>query len=70
MSGVRQQNLIFIQAGQNWHGLTSESEEADLDPMEERTPEHQLAATFSSGETYGKTPELMQETLSGPRLPP
>ena len=40
-----------IKAGQNWHGLTSDSEEADLDPMEEWTPEQRSSPpTVAAGQ--------------------
>ncbi len=38
-----------IAAGQAWHGLTADSDEADIDPMEEWTPEQRIADMDSLG---------------------
>ena len=38
-----------IAAGQTWHGLTADSDEADIDPMEEWTPEQRIADMDSLG---------------------
>ena len=38
-----------LPAGETWHGLTAESDEADIDPMEEWTPEQRIADMDSLG---------------------
>ena len=38
-----------VRAGQSWHGLTADSDEADIDPMEEWTPEQRIADMDSLG---------------------
>ena len=38
-----------IAAGETWHGLTADSDEADIDPMEEWTPEQRIADMDSLG---------------------
>ena len=38
-----------VRAGRTWHGLTADSAEADIDPMEEWTPEQRIADMDSLG---------------------
>ena len=38
-----------VAAGQTWHGLTADSDEADIDPMEEWTPEQRIQDMDSLG---------------------
>src|SRR5918996_4217275 len=41
--------LSAVRAGKAWHGLTIDDEEADLDPMEEWSPEERIADMNSLG---------------------
>jgi hypothetical protein len=34
--------LRAIESGQDWHGLTADSDEADVDPKEEWTPDPRI----------------------------
>jgi len=49
---AHQEPLSFqraIAAGNSWHGLAAHSDEADIDPMEEWTPEQRIADMDSLG---------------------